>query len=187
MTKPKVGAKARASKPVMHSRIGTVRALMSEGQWSGTKAAELARAWGVALHTVSDYATRASDSLLEAQGGYEATRSAVYGRLEHAYALAEKQGDARSMVAACREMISLFGLDAPQKIAITDVEGNDLPAPFAAALEHPALTAFLVLHGRPPSREESDELIAGDRLPTDPLARPGRASPPMLPPPEPPT
>ena len=186
MTKRKT-TNSRASRPEAHHRVGIVRALMSEGAWSGAKATELAVKWGVAVRTIKNYATRASDSLLEAQGGYEATRSAVYGRLEHAYALAEKAGDPRAMVAACREMIDLFGLNAPQKIAITDTDGNDLPAPFAAALEHPALTAFLVLHGRPPSREESDELIAGDRLPTDPLARPGRAAPPMLPPPEPPT
>lgn len=153
----------RASWAEVERRIDVVLGIMSTGPGAWTKEAgqALANEWGVAFGTVEKVAAEASRRLRAGMGNVKRHQRRLVARLGLAYRMAERLGEPRTMVAAVAEEAKISGVLAPQKLALTDSNGDDLaPAYLAPYLGHPAVFAWLAAHpGSLPTEGELGELV----------------------------
>lgn len=136
MTKPKKTKLTRArakqtgrraeSRVTTEARVREISALMQSGRWLSKVAAELAERWGVSVKTVRAASAEASRRLRSALN-LEEEAASLAGCFDLAIELATNQGDPRALVLATEAKAKALGLDKPQKVAVTDVAGNDLP------------------------------------------------------------
>lgn len=130
--KPKVtrarAERQAASKVTTEARVREISALMQNGRWLSKVANELAERWDVSVKTVQAASAEASRRL-RAGLNLEEEAASLAGCFDLAIELASNQGDPRALVLATEAKAKALGLDKPQKVAVTDVAGNDLPAP----------------------------------------------------------
>lgn len=108
------------------ARVREISALMQSGRWLSKVATELAEKWGVSVKTVRAASAEASRRI-RSELNLEEEAASLAGCFDHAIELASNQGDARALVLATEAKAKALGLDKPQKIAVTDSKGNDLP------------------------------------------------------------
>lgn len=121
-------AQREASRTTTEARVREISGLMQSGRWLSKVATELAERWGVSVKTVQHASAEASRRLRSALN-LEEEAAALAGCFDLAIELATNQGDPRALVLATEAKAKALGLDKPQKIAITDAAGDDLPAP----------------------------------------------------------
>lgn len=138
MTKPKKtkltrarakqGGRRAESRVTTESRVREISALMQSGRWISKVALDLAERWGVSVKTVRAASAEASRRL-RSELNLEEEAAALSGCFDLAISLASEQGDPRALVLATEAKAKALGLDKPQKIAMTDAQGDDLPYP----------------------------------------------------------
>lgn len=115
--------------PLKAERVKQIVALMASDDWSAATGPGLAEKWGLDAATVRKDSAEASrlvrDHFLPP---VEETRGLLARRLDEAYLVAKMQLDAKGMVAAVLAHDKISGASGPQKVAITNAAGEDLPA-----------------------------------------------------------
>lgn len=102
---------------------------MSRGEWRTERAAVLAAEWGVSESAVRQVAAAASKIVRLLAGDGDEIRANLLLWLERAYGLALDEKDPKAMIAAALGVAKMLGLDAPQKVSLTDTAGKDVPLP----------------------------------------------------------
>lgn len=186
-TKPKRAVKKTKSKktqlaqdsraraiPTVEERIKYMVGLMTTGKWVlGKTTVELAEQWGLSITVVAQNASEASRLVRSATGDMEQIRTQLTSYGEEAMDNARK-GDnpvevAKAMAQVIRVLADIHGVSAPQKIALTDTAGNDLPGPFRILDKDPYAARFFRREGRLPTSAELEKERDGT-----PLLEPGK-------------
>lgn len=114
--------------PLKAERVRQIAALMAADEWSAATGPGLAERWGLDAATVRKDSAEASrlvrDHFLPP---VEETRGLLARRLDEAYLVAKLQLDAKGMVAAVLAHDKISGASGPQKVAITNAAGQDVP------------------------------------------------------------
>ena len=153
VTRPRANPKASTAE--VKRRVAHIADMMSEFRWITRKSArDLSAEWHVAISTVEGYATEASRAVLTSLGDPEQIRARVFAGMDRLTTVAAAKGEFRTAMHGLSEIARLAGLDAPQKVAITDAKGDDLPLEIAQRLlgDDAARLAF-VATGRLPAKD----------------------------------
>lgn len=162
--KPETASRARAkaeraTAAEAHRRTMQVAREMSKGEWRTERAAELAAEWEVSESAVRQVSAAASKVVRLLAGETDELRDNLMRWLERAYAMALEQKDPKAMVAAALGAAKLLGLDAPQKVAITDVKGNDVVRlPLVLQDAHPAVIKWAIENNSVPTEERAKRI-----------------------------
>jgi len=138
--------------------------MMTTGQWGPLKSAELASVWGLEESAVRKHAAEASRLIVANMGDPTEIRGKLLGMLEEAAEMA-RQGAAEDPAKAGKLLLDivkqhavLAGVNAPQKVAITDSKGDDIPQAVAAALSDPIVARlYLATNSMPTDAEVEAE------------------------------
>ncbi len=171
-TKPKRAVKKTKSKktqlaqdsraraiPTVEERIKYMVGLMTTGKWVlGKTTVELAQQWGLSITVVAQNASEASRLVRSATGDVDQIRAQLTAYCEEAMANA-REGEnrvdvAKAMAQVIRVLADIHGATAPQKIAVTDTKGNDLPPAFKMLETDPVAARFFRREGRLPTPAE---------------------------------
>lgn len=150
-------SRARASAEQVAARVDRLEELMRRGEFVPETARQwerlLAEEWGVSVSMVRQHAAEASRRVRSGWRKPKAIRRDVLTKLQRAYWRADEQGDAKGMTAAALATAKIAGVEAPQKVAITDAAGEDLPPQLrelARVGDMAALTRFFATGELPP-------------------------------------
>lgn len=88
----------------------------------------LAEEWGVSISMVRQHAAEASRRVRSGWRKPKAIRRDVLTKLQRAFWVADREGDAKGMTAAALATAKVAGVEAPTKVALTTAAGEDLPA-----------------------------------------------------------
>lgn len=134
--------------------------LMLDGKWNVGSSYALAEMWGIHESTVRKHSAEASRWIVHAFGDPEEVRGRVLAMLEEAARYA-REGAAEEPVKAgkllsdiARQHAVLAGVNAPQKLAITDSKGDDIPPAVAAALSDPIVARLYLATNLMPTDAE---------------------------------
>lgn len=146
-----------AKAPPKEERIRTIMGLMlappGQPTWKTVTAFELAERWHLDPTTIRTDAAEASRRIRESAGSREEIRDRLVHRLDRLAELGEAQGDVKGATSALMGAAKLLGVEAPQKVAVTDAAGDDLPPQLrelARVGDMAALTRFFATGELPP-------------------------------------
>lgn len=148
-------ARLRATAAEVNSRVTLIEREMTTcgGIWPRARPYELAAEWGVKVDVVWKYSAEASRRVRSRETRTpEEHRADLRPHLEVARCIAAAAGDAKGIVASVLAEAKIYGLDAPQKVAVTDSKGEDLPLEIAQHLlsDEVARLAFVATGRLPP-------------------------------------
>lgn len=150
----------RAPRAEVDSRIELIAGKFLRGEWvAGDSHRELASQWRVSVSAVEKYAATASRVAVERLGGVDQVRAWGLSFIQRNAMAAAAEGNHKTAIDGAVAFLKIVGADAPQKVAVTNVQGEDL-SPVQRLLEHPAIAAFVSVHHRLPTTAESEAAYA---------------------------
>lgn len=119
----------RSTRAAVDSRVERVAGMMARGEWvTGDSHKALAKEWRVSVSAVEKYASQASRVVMRGIGDAEQIRAWGLSLMQRLTMAAVEDGDIKTAMHGTERFMVLAGVDAPQKVAITNAAGEDLPA-----------------------------------------------------------
>lgn len=118
----------RAPRAEVDSRIELIAGKFLRGEWvAGDSHRELASQWRVSVSAVEKYAATASRVAVERLGGVDQVRAWGLSFIQRNAMAAAAEGNHKTAIDGAVAFLKIVGADAPQKVAVTNVQGEDLP------------------------------------------------------------
>lgn len=145
-------------------RVKVIAEMMISGQWGPLKSCDLAAVWGLEESAVRKHAAEASRLIVANMGDPTELKGRLVGMLEEALkcardgALEDPLKAGKLIVDIVKQHAVLAGVNAPQKVALTDSKGDDIPPAVAAALSDPIVARlYLATNSMPTDAEVEAE------------------------------
>ena len=118
----------RSSRATVDARIERVAGMLFAGEWvTGDSHVALAAEWRVTVSAVEKYAAFASRIVNERLGGPNMARAWGLPFIQRNAMAAATEGNHKTAIEGAATFLKYSGAEAPQKVAITDAKGEDIP------------------------------------------------------------